>query len=226
MSSIISIIIPTLQEERCIGDTLGSLPSGGDLEVIVADGGSSDATLQIARRLGARTIRTAGGRARQMNAAAAAARGEILLFLHADTRLPVDFASMVRRILTEDGTVAGAFRLRIDASGWGFRVIESVANVRSRLLQTPYGDQALFMSREVFQAAGMFPEMPIMEDFVFVSRLRRKGRIALASGDALTSARRWRRLGLLRTTLVNWGMVCGYKLGIAPEHLEAWYRSR
>ncbi len=224
LSPRISIIIPTLNEERCIAQTLQAIPSSDRVEIIVADGGSCDRTLEIAGRQGARVLKVPGGRARQMNAAARQARGEILLFLHADTRLMAGFSSFVPETLAGKKVVAGAFRLRIDASGWGFRLIERVANWRSRFLHTPYGDQALFLSRQTFREVGGFPDLPIMEDFELVSRLRRKGRIALARQAAATSARRWQRLGLVRTTLINWGMVAGYLVGVSPARLASWYR--
>ncbi len=220
----ISIIVPTLQEEHSLADTLEALPSRADVEVIVADGGSWDRTMEIAKQQGVTALQISGGRSCQLNAAAALSGGDILLFLHADTRLPDSFVEIVVRTLQEEGVVAGAFRLRIDGDGWGFRLIEAVANWRSRFLQTPYGDQALFVSRKAFEAAGRFPELPIMEDFALIQRLRKLGRVRLAEESALTSARRWKRLGLLRTTLINWGMVCGYYAGIPPARLASWYR--
>ncbi len=220
----ISVIIPVLNEAKVIGAALRQVPRTKGVEVIVVDGGSRDSTANIAEANGARLIHTAAGRARQMNAGAAIARGEILLFLHADTQLPPDFARLVCETLSCPGVVAGAFRLRINSPRPSLRAIEALANFRSNLMQAPYGDQALFLRADCFRAAGGFPEMPIMEDFEFMRRLRSRGRISIAPATALTSGRRWERLGVLRTTLVNQAIILAYLLGVAPERLARWYR--
>ncbi len=224
MSGCISVVIPTLNEEEGLGAVLERLAEEPGLELIVADGGSVDRTVEVARGLGARVIVSTGGRARQLNEGARRSAGEVFLFLHADTRLPDGFGTSVREVLARPGTAAGAFRLEIGGSGWGLRVIEAAANWRSRYLQTPYGDQAIFLTREVFLEAGGFPNLPIMEDFALVRKLRRQGKIRLAAQSAVTSARRWERLGVVRTTLVNWAMVGGYLAGVDPVRLARWYR--
>ncbi len=220
----ISVIIPVLNEAKVIGAALRQVPRTNGVEVIVVDGGSRDSTANIAEANGVRLIHTAAGRARQMNVGAAIARGEILLFLHADTQLAPDFARLVCETLSRPGVVAGAFRLRIDSPRRSLRVIEALANFRSRRLQAPYGDQVLFLRRDCFRAAGGFPEMPIMEDFEFVRRIRRLGRIAIAPADAITSTRRWEQLGVLRTTFINQVIILAYLLGVAPARLARWYR--
>jgi hypothetical protein len=219
----LSVVIPALNEAAAIGQTLEAVTRDGRVEVIVVDGGSADGTPAIAAAAGARVIAAAPPRAVQMNAGAAAARSEHLLFLHADTRPPPDFRDQVRRTLLTPGAAAGAFRLAIDGSGPGLRLIERAANLRARLLGLPYGDQALFMSREAFWQAGGFPPLTIMEDYALMRRLRRRGRILLAPGSVLTSARRWRRLGILKTWLINQGIVAAYTLGVPAERLAAWY---
>jgi uncharacterized protein len=221
----VTVVIPALNEEAHLPATLRSCQAPG-VEVIVADGGSSDRTVDTALSCGARLLRSVPPRSIQMNAGAAVANGEILIFLHADTRLPHDFAGLARRTLARPGTDAGAFRLRIDGRGAGLRVIERAANWRSRLLQMPYGDQALFLERDRFWRLGGFPALPLMEDFELVRRLRRIGRVALAPGHALTSARRWRRLGLAKTWLVNQWVIAAYCLGISPTRLACWYRGQ
>jgi len=158
-----------------------------------------------------------------MNAGAAAASGSILLFLHADTRLPPGFDSAVRSALEEPGVVAGAFRLRIGAPGGSLRIIERAVAIRSRVLRMPYGDQGIFVRNETFHELGGFPELPVMEDFEFVRRLRRRGKIRIVSLSAITSGRRWRELGPWRTTWINQKVILGYYLGISPERLAAWY---
>lgn len=219
-----SVVIPTLNEEEHLEATLESVTREPDIEVIVVDGGSSDRTAELALARGARLLTTTAQRARQMNAGAAAASAPVLLFLHGDTRLPHGFARHTLDLLAESGAAAGAFRLAIAGAERGLRLVETLANARSRLLHLPYGDQALFVTAELFRRAGGFPDLPIMEDVVFIRRLRREGRIAIASCSALTSDRRWRRLGILRTTLVNQAVLTGFFLGVDPARLAGWYR--
>jgi len=221
---LISIIIPTLNEAACLPAPLAGLAGNSGLEVIVVDGGSTDATTAIVRAAGVRLIETRAGRAGQLNTGAALATGEILLFLHADTLLPAGFASQIRRILSQPGCAAGAFRLTIGATGLKYRLVEQMVNWRSILFAMPYGDQALFLRRELFRAVGGFPELPIMEDFVFVRRLRQAGRISIARATVVTSARRWRKLGVFRTTVINQLIIIGYLLGVSPARLARWYR--
>ncbi len=220
-----TVVIPALNEAANLPDTLRSCRAAG-VEIIVVDGGSTDRTAELAVEGGARLLRSDPPRSIQMNAGAAVADGDILIFLHADTRLPPDFAHQARRTLDRPGTAAGAFRLRIDGQGAGLRLIAAAANWRSRLLQMPYGDQALFLKRDRFWQLGGFPALPLMEDFELVRRLRRHGRIRLAPGHALTSARRWRTLGLAKTWLVNQWVIAAYCLGVSPTRLARWYRGQ
>jgi rSAM/selenodomain-associated transferase 2/rSAM/selenodomain-associated transferase 1 len=220
----ISTVIPTLNEEEHIGSTLASLEEGIGTEVIVVDGGSSDLTAKKAASWGARVLTTSSGRAGQMNAGALAAIGSLLLFLHGDTCLPAGFHRHVFDLLARPGTVAGAFELGIAGGGIGLRLVERMTNLRSRLLQLPYGDQALFLKKDLFHSLGGFPDIPIMEDFVFVRRLKGVGRVAIAPVAVRTSARRWQKLGIGRTTLMNQAVLLGYYLGIEPARLALWYR--
>jgi rSAM/selenodomain-associated transferase 2/rSAM/selenodomain-associated transferase 1 len=222
----LSVVVPALNETGHIAATLAPLLENPRVEVIVADGGSTDETVSTARSLGARVLECRPPRALQMNAGAAAAAGAILVFLHADTRLPHDFENEIRRTLRKTVVAAGAFQLKIDSAGAGLRIVERGANLRSRLLQLPYGDQAIFLARERFWEAGGFAPLPIMEDYELVRRLRRRGRIALAAGCAVTSARRWQRLGTFNTWILNQRIVAAYLLGTPAETLAAWYRPR
>ena len=221
---VLSIIIPALNEEKLLPATLAALQYEKGVEIIVVDGQSSDRTREIAAAAGARVLVSKPGRARQMNSGAAAARGEILLFLHSDTRLPTGFSRQVCRVASDPDTAAGAFRLAIDAPGSGFRLVERLVNLRSGLLKLPYGDQALFLRRAVFEQEGGFPGLEMMEDFELVRRLRRRGRIAILPIRALTSARSWQRLGIVRTTLRNQLIIAGHLLGVSPGRLGRWYR--
>ena len=219
----ISVIIPTLNEAGCLPQTFRSLPDAANLEVIVVDGGSNDGTADVAERAGARVLRLPPGRALQMNAGAAAARGSVLLFLHADTRLPRGFFSAVEAEMRKPGVVGGAFRLRIDAPGWPLRIIEGAVHIRSCVLQVPYGDQGIFVRKETFQELGGFAMLPIMEDVDFIRRLRRLGRIRIVPLSATTSGRRWQELGPWKTTWINQKIVFGYCIGISAQRLADWY---
>ena len=220
---LISIIIPALNESANICRTLSPLAGVDNLEVIVVDGGSRDNTVELAGSNGAKVIQSAPGKAIQMNAGARAARGELLVFLHADTLLPADFNYQILSALNQNGVAAGAFRLAIDSTGAGIRFIEATTYLRSRYLQLPYGDQALFMRKAVFEEIGGFPEMPIMEDFILVRRLKRKGKIVIVPEPVITSPRRWLHLGIIRTSLINHLIVMAYYLGISPDRLNRWY---
>lgn len=220
----ISVIIPTLNEAPNIEATVTGLQTYRDVEIIVADGGSRDDTVAIARSLGARVITTVPSKAGQMNAGAAAASGEVLLFLHADTRLPDNFAQLVTATACQRGFCAGAFSLSIDADARALRLIEKVANWRSRRLHLPYGDQAIFLSRRLFNEIGGFADLPIMEDYELMRRLKRRGKIIILPAAVTTSARRWLNRGIVRTWLVNQAIVIGYFFGISPRNLRRWYR--
>lgn len=213
----IGVVVPALNEAALIGAALARLRG---VPVTVADGGSSDATRELAAAAGARVVVATGGRGAQQNAGAAAL-GDVdaLLFLHADTILPDGWRAEVERILA-GGAALGAFRLAIP----GHPLIAAGANARSRLLALPYGDQALFIGRPVFDTLGGFRPLPIMEDYDLVRRARRLGRIGLARTAVTTSNRRWRRRGVVRTTLVNQAVLAGWALGIAPDRLAAFYR--
>ncbi|MFO0902307.1 MAG: TIGR04283 family arsenosugar biosynthesis glycosyltransferase [Pirellulales bacterium] len=225
-AGLLSIIIPTLNEERSLASTLAPLAAVENVELIVADGGSRDATVDIAARFGARVIVAgARGRGRQMNAGAALARGETLLFLHADTRLPDGFRATLDSLLTPS-VAAGAFPLRIDDARRPYRWLERAINWRSRVRQLPYGDQALFLRSETFFQLNGFAPWPLMEDYDLSRRLRRLGRIRIADQPVVTSARRWQKRGLIRTTLLNQGLVAAFRLGVSPQRLARWYYGR
>ncbi len=215
----ISIIIPTLNEERVIGETLCGLDGSDIAEIIVVDGGSEDATVEIAMAAGTRVLRERANRGRQQNAGAAHASGDILLFLHADTSLPRGFECQVRETLSGVRVCAGAFRFGTDQGGWRMRVVEWMVDLRSRLIELPYGDQAIFLRTETFRGLGGFAEIPLMEDLDLVRRLKRVGRVALADGTAVTSARRWKQEGFLRLTWTHQLCILGYYLGVRLDRL-------
>ena len=224
--AIISIIIPALDEEAGIEQTLRAVHGREGTEVIVVDGGSRDNTAEKAREIAHMVITAPRGRAAQMNAGAHEARGGILFFLHADCLPPEGFPDLIRSVLGRPHVAAGAFDIRIDRSGLPYRLIERAANIRTRLTGVPYGDQGLFISRNNFDALGGFREMPIMEDIEIGRRLKRMGRVGFLRQPMLVSARRWLRDGLIRTTLLDWALAIAYTLlRVSPEKLSGYYRN-
>ncbi len=222
-TSNISIIIPTLNEEANIAALAFNLKCGGH-ERIIIDGGSSDNTVRIARDLGFTVYEGASGRAAQLNLGAAKAKGTILLFLHADTQLPDNFSQTVSEAVSTKNFIAGAFHLAIKDGTPSQRFIAACANVRSCLFNLPYGDQAIFVQKKRFFELNKFPDLPIMEDYVFIKNARKKGKIVILPDKVITSSRRWQRLGVFRTTLINQLIILGYYLKISPKRLSLFYR--
>lgn len=229
----VSVIIPVLNEANSIQSVLQTIretgispkqPEAPEIEIIVVDGGSQDETVPLAEQAGAIVVSTSKGRAKQMNLGAQIATGEVLLFLHADTVLPEGWMMQVQQTLGRSTVVAGAFELSIDGKEWGLRGVEWGVKWRSRLMQLPYGDQAIFLKASTFHQMDGFPQLPIMEDFELIRRLKPLGKIAIAPAAVLTSARRWQKLGILKTTLLNQLIVAAYFLGINPERIARWYR--
>ena len=219
----ISIIIPVLNEATIIQSTLLELQKNQSIEIIVVDGGSQDNTIKIVQQTGAKLITATGGKAAQMNQGANIAQSELLLFLHGDTHLPQNFIPLVRETLNQPKVVAGAFELAINGKEKSFRWVELMVKIRSRLFSLPYGDQGIFIRKNLFEQIGGYRNLPIMEDFDLIQRLKRQGEIAIASGRVLTSGRRWQKLGVWQTTVINQLVIVGYYLGISPAKLRNLY---
>ena len=217
----ISVIIPALNEEEAVGGAI--LSASGSGEVIVVDGGSDDGTREVAEKHGARFVRCGRGRGLQMDEGAKAASGDIVLFLHADTRLPAGWPVAVRKAMSRAGVAGGAFQLKIDSPRTLFRVIETAANMRARYLGLIFGDQAIFTDRETFFALPSLRGLPLMEDVECVKRLRRRGKVVVVSASVATSPRRWSKGRALSTTLKNWSLLIRYLLGASPEKLYLRY---
>ena len=222
-SPVISVIIPTLNEPEAARRAVLSAGPFAGTEVIVVQGAVAGARPIEGLPAGVVVTASPPGRARQMNDGARLARGEILLFLHADTQLPAGYDAMVRQALDQPSAIAGAFSLRIDGRGMMLRLIERAVAFRSRVAGFPYGDQALFLRKAVFDELGGFPTLPIMEDFEFVRTLRRRGRIHTLAEPVLTSAARWDRLGAIRTTLLNQAFIAAHLCGVSSDSIARWY---
>jgi uncharacterized protein len=220
----ISVIIPALNEAHNIADNIASIMYEKNIEVIVVDGGSTDNTVDTANTLGAKIVLGSPPRSRQMNQGAEAASKDILLFLHADTLLPENFNRHISGALEQPGVAAGAFELRIDSPVPSLRLIECIANWRSRYLKMPYGDQAIFLYATVFHQMGGFPSIPIMEDFELIRRLQKMGDVVTLPMPVTTSPRRWLNHGILKTTLINQLVVLSYFMGVSPGTIARLYR--
>lgn len=223
----LSVIVPVLDEARRIDRCLAGLATqAGIAERIVVDGGSRDDTVARARRhAGVTVIESARGRAVQLNAGAAAATGDALLFLHADAALPANAARIVARALAQPGVAAGAFRTRHMPERWRDPVrarLLRLADVRARYTSLPYGDQALFMTAAMFARAGGFPALALMEDLAFARALRALGRIHVVPEEVRVSGRRFESAPVYQTLLVNTFPLL-FALGVSPARLARWY---
>jgi rSAM/selenodomain-associated transferase 2 len=219
----VSVVVPALNEEACLGATLASVLPEAD-EVVVVDGGSTDATVDVATKSGAHVIEAPRGRGLQLDAGARRAGGEWLVFLHADTRLEAGWSAVLRRL--EAGVIGGAFRFTVDAPRRGYRLIEAGVHLRCRLFRLPYGDQGVFVRRATYESLGGFAPYPLMEDVEFVRRLGRAGALAFPSQRAFTSPRRWEREGLIATSLRNGCLLALYAAGWSPHRLARYYGGR
>ncbi|MBN1377897.1 MAG: TIGR04283 family arsenosugar biosynthesis glycosyltransferase [Gammaproteobacteria bacterium] len=224
----ISIIIPTLKEADCIQQTLSHLQllRQRGHEVILVDGGSEDDTLALAAGLIDQCIKCKPGRAQQMNAGAKLAKGDLLLFLHADTWLPDDADKIIFSAKQRRYAFWGRFDVRFDDPLFIFKIIAFCMNWRSRLTGIATGDQAIFVSRSLFHSSGSFPRQPLMEDIELSKRLRKQLRPLCLSAKAVTSSRRWRRRGIVRTILLMWRLRFAYYCGTDPSKMASQYTNR
>jgi rSAM/selenodomain-associated transferase 2 len=219
----ISVIIPVLNESLNITRAVERARALGPHEILVADGGSDDNTAELARAVGAAVIAAPRGRARQQNAAAAQATGDVLLFLHADCWLAPDALNQIAAVLKNERILGGAFRQQIEAPGIIYRLIERGDSLRVRLLKLPLGDQGIFLRCGAFQQLGGFPDVRLLEEVLLMRKLRRISPIPLLPGPLYVGARRWQRHGPIRQTLRNWTILAAEKLGISPDRLADFY---
>ena len=223
----VSVIIPTLNEAAELPATLAHLRAAGSVaEIIVADGGSDDATVDLARASGARVIAAARGRGHQLRAGAAVATGEVLLFLHGDTWMPVGGIASLERILDEPSVVAGGFEKAFRDGPWMLTGSRWKCRVRMHLWQFAYADQAIFVRREALERVGGVPDVPLMEEHELFRRLEEQGTFRLVPQAVLTSARRFVQAGVLITYLKMACVEVGWRLGVSPSRLACWYRGK
>lgn len=226
MTPGIAVVIPCLDEAdnlRHLLDALRRQVAPGD-QLIVADGGSADGSAELARQLADVACRGRAGRARQMNAGARMARAGLLLFLHADSRVPDDFLPRLRAASGGAGFVWGFCPLRLSGRAPLLRIIERAINLRSRLSQMATGDQALLVRRDTFARLGGFADLELMEDLAMSRSLRRLSRPLILPATITTSSRRWEQRGIIATVLLMWWLRFLYACGVAPALLARWYR--
>ncbi len=218
---IISIIIPAW-EEKDIGRVVRRLAKTPDVELIVALARGDEKTPEPG--LGKVAI-SGKGRALQMNAGASLASGDILLFLHADTSISPESLANVRKALGPPDVAGGSYRLKIDSNNLWLKLVSAVTNIRTRILDLPYGDQAIFLRRKIFEEIGGYQQTPILEDVLLVEAIKKIGSMALLNDYAVTSARKWLRKGMVKNSARNWAIITAYLLGAAPEKLAKWFSS-
>jgi rSAM/selenodomain-associated transferase 2 len=218
----LAVVVPTLNEAENLGRLVPELLAGFD-QVVVSDGGSADGSAELARRLGARVVEGPAGRGGQLNRGAAASDGDVLLFLHADTRLPPGAPGLLRRAVA-GGAVGGAFLLRFDRRPPLLALGEKLIAWRTRWTRLPLGDQAHFVTRAAFTALGGYRDWPILEDLDFARRLKRHGRVALIEAPVTTAARRYLQGGIVATTVRNWLIWGLFACGVSPRRLARLYR--
>ena len=219
----ISILIPTLNEALILEDSLRAISDLNPHEIIVIDGGSTDSTASVARNFATWTITSKPGRANQMNAGAKIATGDLLLFIHADSKLTQQSFSRMRKAMALNGPAGGAFSLQIESEKASLKVISLLATWRAKYLNLVYGDQTIFVRTEIFQKMGGFSPLPICEDLDFFRRLSRQGRVILLKEKTHTSARRWKAEGVLYTTIRNITIGGLFLIGFSPQTLSKWY---
>ena len=223
----LSIIIPVLNEADCINQVTENIfnSSNVDFEIIVVDGSDSEDTIRAIKDTNVIKVASKKGRAHQMNRGAAIAKGEVLLFLHADTHLPKGALEEIISVLGNDRYVGGAFNLCIRSERIIFKIISRAITLRSRLTKVPYGDQAIFLRKDLFTRLGGYKEISLMEDLELMRRIRRSGdQIMIISECVSTSPRRWEREGILYCTVRNWTVKALYYFGVSPGRLVGFYK--
>jgi len=219
----ISVIIPVYNEETTIGQLLRSLRYFKDLDIVIVDGGSTDKTASIAKDAGVRFIKAEKGRASQMNKGAKYAERPILMFLHADTWPGAGSLRSIKEYI-DKGFIGGCLTQEIDSTGFIYKIIQASGNIRARFFKIFYGDQAIFVKKDIFLKIGCFDEVEFFEDILLSRKLKRVGKTCVLSEKIYTSKRRWEKQGIVKTTLINWLMRCGFLLQIPAAGLKKIYK--
>ena len=219
---MISIIVPVYNEEKVIKETLESLINASNIEVIVVDGGSVDRTVEFANKYPVKVIQCTKNRALQMNTGADSALGNTFLFLHGDSALGKGSLDAIRDSISK-GYVGGCLSQRIDSDRKIYRFIEATGNVRARWFKIFYGDQGIFVKRDIFSRVGGFDKADLFDDVSFSNKLRDAGKTIVLDEKVYSSPRRWERQGIIKATLINWIVTAGFILGIAPDKLKKIY---
>ena len=221
---MITIIVPTLNEAPRIKETLRAIRRSGDCELIVVDGASTDGTVQRASEIADKVILCKPGRAKQMNCGAALARGKVLLFLHADTLLPFNFASLIEQQMKDPEVIGGWFDVSFDVCGWQLSLISRCMIMRARMTGIATGDQASFVRSDACEAVGRYPDWDLMEDVELSRRLKRYGTMVSLRERVTTSARRWQHDGVWKTVFRMWILRGSSFLGISSSVLRPFYK--
>jgi len=220
----VAVIVPVFNEARVLPSLIGQLQHLNIDELIIVDGGSTDATCNLLAQSGLRWVVSKPGRALQMNAGASICNSDILVFIHADTVISSSHISRLREVMRDADAVGGRFDVRLTGNRAVFRMIAFFINLRSRLSHICSGDQCLFVRRSVFEGLGGFPDQPLMEDIEFSKQLKRLGRVICLRDTVTTSSRRWEHNGVTRTIMLMWKLRLLYWLGVSPEKLSRIYR--
>lgn len=222
----ISVIIPSLNEEKTIATTIQSALNGSPFEVVVIDGRSTDKTVKVASAFpGARVVLAEKrGRSHQMNLGAQMCTGDVYLFLHADSVLPDGWSRRLKSTINTGDVIGGCYCVRLSNRGFIYRLIGWMINARTLLFKSFSGDQAIFMSRGVFSTIGGFPDVPLMEDLIIAGKMRKAGKVAIIRKPVTTSARNWEKWGPVRTIFLMWYLKIQFRMGKAPEELAPYYR--
>ncbi len=221
---MISIVIPVYNEEAAINRALSALPFGKGIEVIVVDGQSDDRTIDIVRQYPVKIVTSSRGRALQMNAGVSAAKGDVLLFLHADCLLEREGLQAIEKQVSLN-FVGGCFTHKIDSPKWIYRFIEASGHLRAVFFKIFYGDQAIFVCRDIFERIGGFESVPLFEDVIFSRKLCLLGKTVILDDHATVLPRRWEKDGIFRTTLLNWLLTSGFILRVPTDRLAKLYRN-
>lgn len=229
MHPVISVIVPVYREQEainCFAQQMLRIFPGHRCEIIIIDGSPDQETISALNVSEVTAVSSGKGRGRQMNIGASMARGQVLLFLHCDTLLPDSAPDLIIKALSaENNIMGGAFSLRIDSEKWALKIIEFMANIRSRMTRVPYGDQAIFIRKDFFHKVGGFREIPVMEDLELMTRIKKQGAsIVILPQKAVTSPRRWEKEGIAMCTLRNWFIRVLYHLGASAERVGRFYR--